>query len=212
MERSCVGGSSEWARGKGSSPRGWRVTGTGSPGKRPRHQACLCSRRALCRRTVPPAPCLLLRGERGAAGAQDPDALCTVGKDRLPQIPQLTVTRRTAWWSPAGLGAAGGFVLGHSRTGGAGDAGRRAVLPVFCLRHARAAQDGCRRLSASRPALPAKGQGVPKPGPAPGCRPVPLLGAAPQRVHELAGQKGSPRPATAHGARNTRDELGALAS
>jgi len=32
-----VRGSSDWTWGKGFSPRGWWVTGTGSPGKRLRH-------------------------------------------------------------------------------------------------------------------------------------------------------------------------------
>lgn len=39
MEWSCIKGSSDWAVGKGPSPRGWSGTGTGSWGKWSQHQA-----------------------------------------------------------------------------------------------------------------------------------------------------------------------------
>uniref|UniRef100_A0A672UD03 Uncharacterized protein n=1 Tax=Strigops habroptila TaxID=2489341 RepID=A0A672UD03_STRHB len=46
IERSCVGRSSDWALGPGSSLRGCSVTGTGSSGKWSWHQTCQSSRSA----------------------------------------------------------------------------------------------------------------------------------------------------------------------
>lgn len=39
LEWTCIKGSSDWAAGKGPSPRGWSGTGTGSWGKWSQHQA-----------------------------------------------------------------------------------------------------------------------------------------------------------------------------